>query len=88
MTICPPRDSNTALYHDFVKAGNGSLSDKNKITLKKAVYDIFMEQPHRVYMKTMVAISNIANVDQVFQGFHSLPTPYNDANGLKIKMWN
>ena len=27
-------------------------------------------------------------MDQVLQGSHSLPTPYNNANGLKIKMWN
>ena len=27
VTICPPKDSNTALYHDLVKVGNRSLSD-------------------------------------------------------------
>ena len=30
----------------------------------------------------------MGNLDQVLKGFHSLPTPYNDENGLKIKMWN
>ena len=29
----------------------------------------------------------MGNLDQALRGFHSLPTPYNDANGLKIKMW-
>ena len=31
---------------------------------------------------------HMGNLDQVFQGFHSLPLPYNNANGFKIKMWN
>ena len=35
VTICPPRDSNTALYHDLVKAGNGTLSDENKKNIEK-----------------------------------------------------
>ena len=30
----------------------------------------------------------MGNMNQTLQGFHSLPTPYNDANGLIIKMWN
>ena len=39
VTICPPKGSNTALYHDLVKAGNGSLSDGEKKTLKKELDD-------------------------------------------------
>ena len=31
VTICPPKGSNTALYNDLVKAGNGSLSEKDKV---------------------------------------------------------
>ena len=30
----------------------------------------------------------MGNLDQVFEGFHSLPIPYVNANGLKTKMWN
>ena len=36
----------------------------------------------------MLATSNIGNMDQVHQGFHSLPSPYNHVNGFEIKMWN
>ena len=88
MTICPPKDSNTALYHDLVKVGNGSLSDKNRETLRRAAYEIFTEQPHKEHVKKMSATQHMGNMDHVLKGFHSLPTPYNDANGLKIKMWN
>ena len=88
VTVCPPKDSNTALYHDLVKAGNGSLSDENRRKLKEAAYEIFIKQSHRKYAKMMVAHLHMGNMDQVLQGLHSLPTPYNNGNGLKINMWN
>ena len=88
VTICPPKDSNTALYHDLVKVGNGPLSDENKETLKNAAHEIFTKQGPEEYVKQMSATQHMGNLDQVLKGFHSLPTPYNDANGLKIKMWN
>ena len=88
VTICPPRDSNTALYHDLAKAGNGTLSDKNRETLKKAAYEILMEQSHKEFVKNMLPTSNMGNMNQVLQGFHSLPEPFNHENGFEIKMWN
>ena len=80
VTVCPPKDTNTALYHDLVKAGNGTLSDQNKNTLKEAAFEIFMKRGHKEYVKKMVATSNKGNMDQVYQGFHSLPKPYKNAN--------
>ena len=65
VTICPPKDSNTALYHDLVKAGNRSLSDENRRKLKEAAYEIFIEQSHRKYAKRMVAHLHMGNMDQV-----------------------
>ena len=88
VTICPPKGSNTALYHDLVKAGNKSLSDKDKQALGKAANKSFIETPHKEYVKMMLATSNPRNLDQVYQGFHSLPKPFNDRNGFEIKMWN
>ena len=46
VTVCPPEDSNTALYHDLAKVGNQSLSDNHRQTLKEAAFKIFMETPH------------------------------------------
>ena len=86
MTVCPTKNSNTALYHDLVKASNESKG--NRETLKRAAYEIFVEKTNKKYEKQMLAISNKGNMDQVLQGFHSLPTPYNYGNRLKIKMWN
>ena len=45
-----------------------------------------MEQSHREYAKRMPAVSNLGNMDQVYQGYHTLPKPLQ--NGFEIKMWN
>ena len=88
VTVCPPQGSNTALYHDLVKAGNGSLSEKNRQSLKESAKDIFIKAPHKEYAKKMMTTSNARNVDQVFQGFHSIPKPNKQGNSFEIKMWN
>ena len=72
VTICPPKGSNTALYHDLVKAGNGTLSEKDRIILKKSAFKIFLERSHRDYVMRMPAVSNLENMDQVYQGYHSV----------------
>ena len=86
VTICPPKGSNTALYHDLVKAGNGSLFEKERLALKESAFKIFMERSHREYVKRMPAVSNIGNIDQVYQGYHSVPKPIQ--NGFEIKIQN
>ena len=88
VTICPPKDSNTALYHDLVQAGNETLSEEKRDTLRKAAYEIFLEQSHHVFVNKMSATLNMGNTDQILQGFHSLPLPYLHLNGLKVEMWN
>ena len=46
-----------------------------------------MEASQRDYIKKMVAISNLGNMDQVYQGHHSLPKPYK-TSAFETKMWN
>ena len=76
VTLCPPRDSNTTLYHDLVKAGNRTLTDTERVSLRESARTIIMEASQRDYIKKMVAISNLGNMDQVYQGHYSLPKPY------------
>ena len=54
VTICPPKDSNAALYYDLAKAGNRTLSDGFKDELRRAAYKIFMEHTHNTYAKKML----------------------------------
>ena len=88
VTVCPPKDTNTALYHDLVKAGNGSLSDKQRTSLRESAYKIFMEKTHKNHVKKIMATSNTENIDMAYQGFQSLPKRYKHANGFEIKMWS
>ena len=88
VTICPPKGSNTALYHDLVKAGNKSLSDKDKGVLRESAYKSFIENPNKEYVKMTLAVTNPTNLDQVYEGFQSLPKHAGDKNGFEIKMWN
>ena len=88
VTVCPPKDPNTALYHDLVKAGNRTLSDKDKYTLKEAAFKIFIEKSHKEYVKQMLAISNGLNMDPVFKGLQSLPKNDIGANSFKVMMWS
>ena len=88
VTVCPPKDSNTALYHDLVKAGNGNLTEETRKTLNETAFKVFLVKPHEEHIERMMAASNIRNIDQVYQGFHSLPKPYKSPNGYEIKMWN
>ena len=86
MTICPPKDSNTALYYDLVKAGNKTLSDRDRTTLKEVASQTLLVQSHMEYVKNISILTHMGNMDQVLQGFHALPKPYNP--GYQIKFWN
>ena len=88
VSICPPKHTSTALYHDLVKAGNGSLTDEDKEALKQSAYDIFMRKSHKEYVQKMLATSNTVNLDQVYQGFQSLPKPYKHENGFETRIQN
>ena len=93
VTICPPKDSNTALYPDLVKAGNRTLSYEVLKILKGAAYEIFMGGTHRRYAQKMSTMPSafMGNIYQVYRGFNSLPKPIsinNNPNISEIKMWN
>lgn len=88
VTVCPPKDSSTAIYHDLIKAGHGNLSEESTQTLKREVYEIFIKQDHKNYLKQMLPFANTGNLVQMFEGFHSLPKPYNFAKGLQMNLWS
>ena len=71
--VCPPRGSNTALNHDLVKVGEGSLSDEEKGRMEKAVEKIFMEDPHEEYAKQRIALINKENLRDLYEGRQPLP---------------
>ena len=50
VSVCHPKDSSTALYHDLVNADN---SEGTKKVLKESAFDIFMGRAHKKYMSKM-----------------------------------
>ena len=46
-----------------------------------------MEASHKTYVKRMSPASQLGNMDQIVQGFHSQPEPF-DPNGFVVRMWN
>ena len=56
--------------------------------LKEAAYEIFIAQPHKERVTKMLPTLHMGNMDQILQGFHSLPEPFNDTNACEIRMWN
>ena len=87
VAVCPPKDSNTALYHDLAKLGNMSLSDKHREVLSKAVHKIF-KASHSEYVKSTLATPSSGDMDLVYQGFQSLPKPLNNGKSFQVKIWN
>ena len=87
VTVCPPKGSNTALNYDLMKADNNSLTVENRKDLKKTLYNIMIETPHKEFMKSIVAAVNPGNIELVFKGFQSIPKPFLQT-GFETRMWN
>ena len=85
VTVCPPKDSHTALNYDLMKAGNDSLTEEDREHLKKAVFESFIETPHHQYMRRMR--ESPMDPRQIYEGFQSVPKPYGDS-GFEIVTWN
>ena len=70
VSICPPRGSHTALYHDLVNVGNGSLTERDKHVLNESAHEIFIKGApqihslwHKDYVAKMKAITNKQNIE-------------------------
>ena len=88
VAVCPPENSNTALNYDLLKAANYSFSKDDRERLKEAIWDSFIAEDHRSFADEMVAAAaaNPGSLKQVYDGFQSIPTPYN--HGYEIVVWN
>ena len=86
MAICPPENSNTALNYDLLRAANYSFSKKDRERLTEAIWDNFVDKEHRSFADEMIAAANPGELEQMYNGYHSVPTPY--SNGYQIVVWN
>lgn len=54
----------------------------------EALYKIFMESPHREYVKKILATPMAEDMNQLYQGFQSLPKPFKHGKGFEVKIWS
>ena len=76
VTVCPPKDSNTALNYDLMKADNNSLTQEDREWLKQEVLEIFLKHDHYDNINTILSIINEENTGKLVKGFQSYPRPY------------
>ena len=86
MAVCPPENSNTALNYDLLRAANYSFSKEDRERLIDAIWDSFIAEDHRSFVDEMLAAANPTALEQVYEGFQSVPTPYN--HGYEVVVWN
>ena len=87
VTVCPPKDSYTALNYDLMKADNNSLTEGDREQLKDAVFKNIIQPSHANYIKTLLATANPENLRIMYEGFQSTPKPA-EVTGFEVKMWN
>ena len=88
VTVCPPKDSNTALNYDLMRARNMTLSHEEREGLRAKLYEIFNPVSlHEEYIRLMESAANVVNLKAIYEGYQSVPRPTEHA-GLKVLMWN
>ena len=73
VAICPPEDSNTALNYDLLRAANYSFPKGDRERLIEAIWDNFIAEDHKSFADEMVAAANPSEIEQVYNGFQSVP---------------
>ena len=84
MTICPPKDTNTALNHDLLRL-NSTFSPSIKDKLEKEIDAIFFQDDNTRYLKTLLQITNIENLEAVYNGFQTIPMHLGQM-GFQVKL--
>ena len=84
VTICPPKDSNTALYPDLMRADNGSLTEDDRKSLQSSIREI-VKISALEFSDNMLAATNPTNLEQIYLGHQSVPKT-NGPNGFEIKV--
>ena len=87
VTVCPPRLTHTALNYDLMRADNNSLSDKDRTDLKTKTFEILTKPSHEEYIRIMVAAANKENLNDVYEGYQSIPEAFIGNSGFRTEVW-
>ena len=84
VTVCPPKDTNTALNHGLMNAGD-SLSKTQQQQLNNATRKLFILEPFTDFARTMVETANPENIRRICERKQSVPKPF-QTEGLEVKL--
>ena len=76
VTVCPPKSSHTALNYDLMRLHNDSLTEEDRESLKQAALDMFIKPAHLDYINRMLQAANPEYLEDMLQGYQSLPQPF------------
>ena len=92
VTVCPPEASNTALNYDLVRAGNITLTEKDRQTLINFTKTMLIDEPSSDFVRLARALINEGNVVELFdrKPKFSNPIPYldNTDNTRGFEIWS
>ena len=84
VTVCPPKDTNTALNHGLMHAGD-YLSKTQREQLNNITRRLFILEPFTEFAKTMVDVANPGNLRMICERKQSVPKPF-QTEGLEVKL--
>ena len=84
VTVCPPKDSNTALFSDLMRAENSSLTEDDRESLHSSIREI-VKISALDFADNMLAATNLANLEATYRGYQAVPKP-DGANGFEVKV--
>ena len=84
--VCPPQglSLSNSLKFDLSRLANATLTSAAKKRLKLKARELFKNQAPELYSEKILGLVNEGNIDEVFQGFQSIPDVA--GNIAKVKM--
>ena len=77
VTVCPPKDSNTALNPDLVRFRNKGMTKANRESLMTVAKTLFLQGPHMVFVNRTKNLLNQNNIRKCYDGSLSFKFPWN-----------
>ena len=87
VTVCPPKEFNTALNYDLMKAKNTTLSSATRKDLVDSARNALLNDSYVNFNELMVAVANSHNLRNMYNKLQSLPQPHGN-DGFQVKMWS
>ena len=86
VTVCPPKETHTALNYDLMKNENKFLTKEDRNNLQMSC-NKFIESSHHHFINAMLETVNPSNLRTMYHGFQSVPQAFMQKS-FKTIVWN